>query len=371
LKKQFRVNFPKQTSDRGFLVLLLIYHLAFSFLFTWYLGENRGDAIAYWNLRAEEVSHPERWFSHWGTRSYFIQWLNFIPSHMLGLPLWFGNVWYSLASFAGMVLLFDLVKKTLNESQKSNFLLYFIFLMPNLHFWTSAVGKESLSFLGLVLFLKGIGSIKPQWIFLGAGVTLSYMVRPLQGMILAIFSFGYVIFIPSLSKKKKAVLLVLGGVVMVLMFRFILYITHIPTLNLARIMEFSQSQMEFLDRYGAKSAVPMGTYSWPMKFWTLFFRPFIGEWKGVWYLGSIIENTFSLIILAGTGLMFLKRGVKDIPLFVWTGILFGCMLMGVYALTLNNLGIIMRMKSFFMIFFHLPLVYLIGNKYSKRNPSTD
>ena len=356
------------STDTGFLVFLFIYHVSFSFLFTWYLGQYGGDAISYWALRTEAVDQPERWFSHWGTRSYFIQWLNYIPAYIIGLPMWLGNAGYSILSFLGYFLLYRKVREHIDikDNPWLQYSLWLVFLMPNLHFWTSAIGKESLSFLGLVLFLKGLHLVRPGWVYLLGGVALSYMVRPMQGFILMGGLMAMIAFSKSLPGKIKAGVLMVTGAVALMMLRFILYITHIPFLHPEKILEFSASQFEFLDRYGANSAVPMGDYSWPLKIWTLFFRPFLGEWESIWYAAATLENSINLCLILGAVWLLRCSGWRKIPLFIGAGIAFGLLLTVVYALTLNNLGIIMRLKSFYMIFFQLLFVYALSFAASKK-----
>lgn len=366
--KQYQLS-----TDTGFLAFLFVYHVSFSFLFTWYLGQYGGDAIAYWGLRTEVVEQPERWFSHWGTRSYFIQWLNYIPSYILGLPMWLGNAGYSILSFFGYFLLYRQVREHIDI--KSNpwlqYSLWLVFLMPNLHFWTSAIGKESLSFLGLVLFLRGLHLVRPGWGYLLTGIAFSYMVRPMQGLILLSGLMLLIACSRPLSVEIKAGMLLITGVVAFFMMRFILYITHIPFLHPAKILEFSASQFEFLEGYGASSAVPMAEYSWPVKIWTLFFRPFWGEWESIWYAAAVLENSMSLFLILCAIVLLRRSGWKKVPLFIYAGIGFGLLLTGVYALTLNNLGIIMRLKSFYMIFFQLLFVYALAFAFSKKEPASN
>ncbi|MFD2202434.1 hypothetical protein [Shivajiella indica] len=340
-------------------VFLLLYHLAFAVIFTWYLNTYGGDAIRYWNLTAETGHHPQSWMDHWGTRSFFIQWLNYFPAKILGLPFWLGNLCYALVSFWAIrevwrmvMAYFPGVSNTLNH-----WVLLLLFLSPNLHFWTSGIGKESLGFLGLVMFMKGSLDLRKNWYWILFGVGLSYMVRPLQGGILLAFVlplFWWEKEFPSWLKwGVSLIILVLG----LLALRFLLYITHIDTLNFQGIAQFSEEQMTFLEGFAAGSQVPMSEYSWMMKLWTLFFRPFVGEAAGFWQWASALENLVALVLL----FLFLfdinRFRFRSVPGFVWIGIAFGMILMFVYALTLNNLGIIMRMKSVYMLFFYLLWVW--------------
>jgi len=336
-------------------IFLLFYHLTFAGIFTWYIQLHGGDAKGYWELSVETVQDPQRWMGHWGTRSYFIQWLNYIPAKVLGLPFWLGNVLYALASFWAIKELWRMVRGYFPRVHETWLygLLCLIFLLPNLHFWSSGIGKESLSLVGLVLFMKGAVQLKKSWWYLLFGIGLSYMVRPLQGGILLAFALPVLWLEKGFPTRLKwagtAGIVVLG----LLVLRFLLYITHIDTLNPDGIAQFSEGQFEFLEGFGAGSAVAMGEYSWGMKLWTLFFRPFIGEASGFWQWAAALENSVALLLGIGFLIGIRKFQFRQVPGFIWIGVGFGLVLMIVYALTLNNLGIIMRMKSTYMLFFYL------------------
>ena len=355
-----RISVPQPD---GFIRFLFFYHLAFALVFTWYLNQYGGDAIRYWNLTAETGHHPESWSDHFGTRSYFIQWLNYLPAKLLGLPFWIGNVLYALASFWALKILFSLVIQTFKIESNALFLvlLYLVFLLPNLHFWTAGIGKESLSLLGLAFFLKGSIDLKKGGYWLLLGILLSYLVRPLQGALLLGMALPIIWLDKGPASWLKLVLTPILVVAAWYMTQFLLYITHMDGIAPADIVGFSEEQFRFLDQFAAGSAIPMKEYPWWQKAWTLFFRPFWGEGGRFWPYMAILENSFSLLLFLTLPLWLIKRNWKNIPLWLLWALVYGLLLMGVYALTLNNLGIIMRMKSFFMIFFHLLAVMGIYN----------
>jgi hypothetical protein len=347
---RFSVLHPK-----GFIRFLFFYHLAFAFVFTWYLNQYGGDAIRYWSLTAETGHNPETWSDHFGTRSYFIQWLNYLPSHILGLPFWLGNVIYALLSFTAIRMLFKMAIKVLppNPSIWTLGLLYLVFILPNLHFWTSGIGKESLSLMGLVLFLKGSQKLNKAWYWFVLGIFLSYMVRPLQGTLLLGIALPVIWLDREISYRFKILISPIIVVVAWYMIQFLLYITHMEQISPADIVGFSEEQFRFLDQFEAASSVAMQEYSWPMKLWTLFFRPMLWESTNIWQVFAGIENFISLLLFLLPILLLKKFNWRLLPLWIYWALLFGLALMVVYGLTLNNLGIIMRMKSFFIIFFHL------------------
>ncbi|WP_245889601.1 hypothetical protein [Cecembia rubra] len=347
----------------GFIRFLFFYHVAFAFIFTWYLNEYGGDAIRYWQLSAETSHHPQSWADHFGTRTYFIQWLNYLPSKVLGFPFWLGNVIYALVSFLALRILFGMVINILppRPNPWTLSLLYLVFLLPNLHFWTSGIGKESLSLLGLVLFLKGTQNLKTSWYLLTFGILLSFFVRPLQGALLLGIALPVVCFEKGIHFQLKLLIIPIWILVGWHMLQFLLYITHMEGISPTDIMGFSEEQLSFLDQFAAGSSIPMESYSWPMKLWTLYFRPMPGESADFWRLIAGIENSISLAFFLLPLIFFRKMNWTLTPSWIYWAVLFGFTLMLVYGITLNNLGIIMRMKSFFMIYFHLMTVALLSN----------
>lgn len=113
----------------------------------------------------------------------------------------------------------------------------------------------------------------------------------------------------------------------------------------------------------------MQRYNWIEKLITVVFRPFIWELKDFWSLAAGLENTFLVVIfcIAVYGLFYLK-GRINIPLYLWIALIYGMLLSVLYSITLNNLGIIMRMKSIYLPFFIILGFYLyfeVANKKAK------
>jgi hypothetical protein len=120
-----------------------------------------------------------------------------------------------------------------------------------------------------------------------------------------------------------------------------------------------QEQMAFLRTFNAGSEVPMETYSFPEKLWTVWCRPIWEHKGGIWILAASLENSFALLLflLGIGGLIFRKK--KTVPLFLIAGSAIGMLMCLLYAFTLNNLGIMMRMKSIYMIIFYITAYFLL------------
>jgi hypothetical protein len=341
------------------LQLLWIYHILFSFLFYYYLNKNGGDAIRYWALEADVSQNAESWMAHWGRGTFFIQWLNYIPSKVLGLGFLFGNVVYGVLSFLGIREIYLMAIKYWpeNASRWVSKVSICLFFLPNLHFWSSGVSKEALLILGMGLAFKGLADLPKQWVWLVMGVVLSFWVRPIAGFVLGGVVWFYILFQPEFSFKWKMAISLVSLVVGALALERLVIAMHMEEVSIAALLQFSAAQLEFLRGFGAGSEVPMETYSWSQRLGTFFFRPFWNDIRDIWDLAAAIENSIAIVLLVGliSGLLFAwyqKVGIS-IPkvLYVGLGVL---VLMGiVYAMTLNNLGIMMRMKSTYMLFFYL------------------
>lgn len=345
--------------DGLWLQAIWVYHFGFAFVFYYYIQQHGGDAMRYWALEAEGVENPDRWMGYWGQRTHFVQWLNYLPAKVLGLDFLVGNVLYAAFSFLGIREVYFWMLRIRPKEIKPwmELGLMGIFFLPNLHFWSAGVGKEALLLVGLVWALKGFVSLRDYWKIALLGLLLSFWVRPLQGVVLGGMLGLYFFWQKEIPLRIK---LGAGSAMAVLMglgiWRLLQYM-HLEELSLRGLVAFSSRQMDFLKGFGAGSEIPMESYNIFEKGIALFFRPFWTEVDGFWQIAAAWENSIALLL--GLGFMaflpyYLKRKIKfQIPSFLWAGLIFGLLMAIAFAFTLNNLGIIMRMKSTYMLFYYL------------------
>lgn len=370
-QKKWFASLQLPTFYRYAILALGVYHLAFTALFHFYIIQHGGDSPGYWYLTIDNYKPAETWMEYWGYGNFFMQWLNYIPSKILGLSYLTGNILYGLLGYIGFRELLLLghaawAKEGENLWDRSWVLLLFA---PNLHFWTAGVGKETLLFLGLVLCLVGIKAPASHWPYLVFGFFLSFLVRPLNGaVILVVSTLGVINRLRFQQKRQYAglfALLALAGFVTVYV---LVRQTHMPDISWASLREFTSSQLLFLEGFGAVSYIPIQDYTWPEKIVAVLFRPLPWEARGVWQWAAALENSLAVIlILLAIGVVALKRKILKLADFLYVGMGVGALLVLAFALTLNNLGILMRMKSIFMVFFYLlawNIIFLSKNHYT-------
>lgn len=343
------------------LQLLWIYHLLFSFVFYYYLQKNGGDAIRYWNLTADVSQSAESWMGFWGRGTFFIQWLNYIPSKFLGLGFLIGNVLYASVSFLGIRDIYRVAVGNWPEASPKWMEIVWLglFFLPNLHFWSAGVGKEALLILGMGWAVKGMANLPKHWLFLVLGVLLSFWVRPIAGVVLGGVAWVYFLFQVGISVRIKSAVSILVVVVGILALNKVFIAMHLEEYSLEAVGQFIAGQQEFLRGFAAGSEVPMESYGWGQKLWTFFFRPFWHEVRDFWDLAAALENTLAFVLLIGLvlgqGYAWYKKKRVSVPGVFYAGLAVMVLMGVVYALTLNNLGIMVRMKSTYMVF-----LYLIG-----------
>jgi hypothetical protein len=354
--RKFSQDSAYERWEESLLQVLCGYHLFFAVIFTRYLLEYGGDAIRYWALAADLSQNPIDWMDYWGHGTHFLQWLHYWPSKVLGLEFWFGNVLYACISWLGIREVFALMRPYIATSGNGVLAAsgWLIFFLPNLHFWSAGVGKEAWLVVGMALVLKGFSRLKTGWLPIFAGLLLAFWVRPAFGIVLGAVSLVFVLTGSELGVKTKALVGLLGLMVGSLGIWKLSVMMHLEEISIAAIFRFSESQFDFLAGFRANSQIPMAEFNWLQRLWALLFRPSLWEASGFWKYAAAMENTLGLALaISGFLSLFIvpkPRLNRSLPRFLIVGAVVCLGMCLVYGLTLNNLGIIMRMKSTYMVF---------------------
>ncbi|MCH6202093.1 hypothetical protein MMU07_21125 [Aquiflexum sp. LQ15W] len=341
------------------LQVLCVYHFLFAIVFHHYLLKNGGDAIRYWDLTADLSQKASTWGEYWGRGTFFLQWFNFLPSKVFGLGFLFGNVLYAFISFFGIREIYLVAVKYWPVSSPKWIEMGWLglFFLPNLHFWSAGVGKEAFLILGLGVAIRGFSDWPRHWILVIIGTLLSFWVRPVAGLALGLVVWAAILLHKEISVPYKAGLSLLVLVAGIVAVQRIYVAMHLEEYSFSALRAFSAGQMSFLREFGAGSEVDMEGYSWGEKLWTVFFRPFWTDIRDFWDVASVMENSFALLLfigfVIGTVYSWFTKKVNSVPYVFYLGIALTILMGIVFTLTLNNLGIMMRMKSTYMLLCYL------------------
>lgn len=345
----FIQSFKDKLSEENLSTLkkLFILHVLFGIYFCFFV---LGDASGYWRM-AKFMTYSDFIRSITEDQgTYFILALNYFPSNVLGLSYLTGTMLYCLIGFIGLTYFYVTAVELVPNSPKYKdyYLFPLLFFLPNLHFWSCAVGKDTLLFFCIAIFINGLMQPLKRWPMIILGLILSYFIRP-HITLFMLLGFGLAYF----SGKNISVLqriLFFGfmiGIAIAIVPK-VMEFAKIEEASLDSFDKFSVSKAALLSTASSSSAVDISSYPFPLKVFTFLYRPFFFDINGIPALLASFENLI-LLILSFTI-------IKNKPLqtfrnapFVIQGMVY-FLIIGTlaFAQSLGNVGIMIRMRNMFL-----------------------
>lgn len=330
-------------SNKTFLLFLFVYHLGFTAIFYYYILSHGGDANLYWFQNVSALS--TNWFDYLGIGTDLMLFINYPFAVLLNLPFWIGFLLYSCIGFLGILQLLRLCKKWVGEEVRFfgfNVLPFFFFL-PNMHFWTAGITKETFCFLAIATILLKLFEEKYRSLSLWVAFVFLFLLRPHVGIML-LFSVAVVLL---WVKKWKPVIkwAIAGGTLFVLATGYFLFLqlSGIKSLHWGRLLRFNEgSILSFRD---SGSHVPMLEYSYPMKLFSFYFRPLFVDAQNVFQWVLSVENLLVLILHLLVVYFFVRywKRIKTDTLFKIV-LVFALVAGVLYVQRYANLGLFVRTK---------------------------
>jgi low affinity Fe/Cu permease len=287
-------------------------------------------------------------FATYGTD--FVLFLNY-PFIKLGCPFWFGFLLYGMIGFLGIVMMIKWVELTIGKKLMLGNVnvLYLFFLMPNFHFWTANIGKESLMFFSIASLFYAMASRKFKSMTFIVATLLLLLIRPHVALMLLLAIVLVIIFDPKFNFKKRITILFTSFAALLLLFYMVLQLTKIKYFDWNRIMYFNDYSIRSFKHSG--SYVPMLNHNYFYRIFSFNFRPLFYDVKS--FSGSVasIENLLTLIVCL-LGLFYIVKLRNKMHYYSWMKIAFWFSLIAslLYIQRYANLGIFMRTKIMFQPF---------------------
>jgi hypothetical protein len=358
--------FKKQLRKSDVVVLrwLWVYHLFFGYIFALFFT---GDANFYWEMAAnmEYESFIEGLTTKFGT--FFIFSFNYIPASVLQLSYLTGTLLHTYLGFIALCCIYSLVIQFVPKNSYVGKLKVFPLLMflPNLHFWTVSVGKDSTSFLFVTLVFYSLVNLKKRFLLAFIGILFLYLIRPH----VALFTFmaiGMAYFFSSKATKFQRIVLSIGVLVLsILILPKVLEYSNIDSLSTESIDSFANERTGNLSREHTGSRVDISSYPFPIKVFTFLYRPLFFDINNVAAILASFENLFLLILTIKVIRNKPFKAYKSAPLIIQALVLFLIIGTLAFSQTLSNLGIMLRMRNMF-----LPALFLFvlwANSYQSKH----
>lgn len=346
-------------ADERSLRYLFFFHLL---LGTYYCFFIQGDAIGYWRIPKTYTfaTFTNGLFNGEGTM--FMYALNFLFSNLLNMSYLSNTLLYSLFGFMGLTFFYLVAKQTIPYNKIINGYLLFptVFFLPNLHFWSAGVGKDTTLFLCIGMFIYGL--MKPLTripLIVLAGL-LSMAIRPHITLFLLVgFGLAY-IFGGKISGFQRlafsAVLIGIGFAILPSVMEF----AKIEEASVESFDSFAQAKAGVLSRANTGSAIDISSYPFPLKVLTFWFRPFFFDVRNINGLVASLENLILVIIFVKAMRSNPGKAFKAAP-FVIKGMVF-FLIVGTLAFSqsLGNVGIMIRMRNMFLPGFLIFLMWIFS-----------
>ena len=341
--------FSSQLTERDQQVLrkLLFFHLLMG---TYYCFFIQGDAIGYWRVpKAYSMeTFKEGLFNGEGTM--FMYAFNFLFSNLLNMSYLSNTLLFSLFGFMGLTFFYLVAVQTVpyNKIISGYVLFPLIFFLPNLHFWSSGVGKDTTLFLCIGMFTYGIMKPFQRIPLLVIAVVLSMAIRPHITLFLMVgFGLAYV-FGGKVSPAQRfifsAAMISIGLAILPSVMEF----AKIEEASAEGFDKFATGKAAVLSRSSTGSAIDISSYPFPLKVLTFWFRPALFDVRNLNGLIAALENLLLLIVFIKAMRTSPIRAFKAAPFVIKGLVIFLVLGTLAFSQSMGNMGIMIRMRNMFL-----------------------
>lgn len=327
---------------------LIGYHFFFGIVFYFFTRDSGGDAWGYWTVAQKMSFEDFKFFLFQSEGTRFMEAFNYPFANVLNMGFLANTLFYTMLGAFALVFFFLIAIRSVPYNFKFWRLSMFpaIFYLPNLHFWSAGLGKDTLLFLCVALFAYGLQSPMKRIPLLAISIVLSYLIRPhITLFLLMAFGVSYLLSgkIPVFRRVLFSVLLVGAGIVILPQ---VLEFIKVDSFTAEALSARAETQAGSLT-VGSGSAVDISSYSFPLQVLTFLYRPLFFDADN---FGAILSSFDNLMLLLLTFFAFRYKPWSTFwkaPFVIKAFLLFGIIGTIAFAPTLGNLGIMIRQKNMF------------------------
>lgn len=322
--------------------LLYIWHTILCMVYFWYIFYKGGDSIGYF-MRASLYGFD----NEFGLGTAGVTYLTTYLVQLLGLSFLGCFLVFNIFGSIGLIAFDSTLKYATQESSRYlKFLATVIVFLPSVSFWSSAVGKDSISFIAACLALWAALNFKKRIILFIFAILAMLLVRPhIAAVMIAAYALAF-IFDKRVSIIQR---LLVGGLAIVASGIVIPLAMQYAGLGDAQNATDIEAYIEQRQGYNLEggSSVDISSMSLPMQLFTYLFRPLPFEANSIFALAASVDNIILLFLFVLGVISIFKKTkplVESNRAFLW---LYAIIVLFILATTTANLGIAMRQKWMF------------------------
>jgi hypothetical protein len=337
------------------IVLLYAWHTIFTFIYSLYVISNGGDALGYFDA-ATEADYSTS-FGNLGVILPVVFLRHLFDLSFLNISIIFG-----VMGAIGL-LFFDaaLQSAVINKKKWLKGLATLIIYLPSVSFWSSGLGKDSLSFLSTCMCLWSALNFNKRYRYFALSIVIMFFVRPhIAGMM--VIAFLAVLLLESRASISQKLLMGIGSAfAATVMVPFVL--TYVGVGNEVSI-QILAAYIETRQSYNMEGGggIDIANMSLPEQLFAYMFRPLFFEINSAFSAAAAFDNLILLFLFVTGGLTMLKgrrSGLGESRLFMW---IYALMAWGILAMTTANLGIALRQKWMFAPMLIFLFISVIGRR---------
>lgn len=323
--------------SKGCSLLLYVWHTVFCLVYFFYSLDNPADAKKYYIDSFD--------FDGVGVGTTFVK--AFVSYFSVGLDFPYASVFllFNLFGFMGLIAFYGALRQLVEYKSKGvKWLAFASVLLPSISFWSSAIGKDAISFMSVGFALWASVDLRKRIGLMAFAVIVMLLVRPhMAGMMIVALSIA-LFFDKKASFIRRLFLGVIAFFTAVILVPFA--IQYAGLVELSQLLNFIDSRQGY--NQGGGSSLDISSMGLPMQLFTYAFRPLPYEAHNITALLSSLDNLYLLMLLVLGLYGRLRYGLQK----KLDNILFIVAYVGaawlVLAMTTSNLGIAVRQKWMFM-----------------------
>ncbi|MNF37194.1 hypothetical protein D3C85_422590 [compost metagenome] len=339
-------------NNRYFLLFLGIgiFHFIVTIIYWFYSETLNADSIAYYYKPSYVFNN---WEDAFGQGTFFIYFL------VYPLVKYFGITYlgcFLLFSFVGLVAFYKLFKvySHLLNNEWNNWL--YLMLLPNMHFWSVAIGKDVLMFYGFSILLYNYYFKKPVINYVFPLLLMGFVRIHIVFFFLGALSVTQLFFNKEMKFHLKILLItIVSGIVLVTMPLFLKMIGAGENDSVAKRLD----KLETLQLKGG-SSVHMHGENIIYKWFSYLFRPLFYDIHNFLTLAASFENLLWVIMFYTIAKYHKLKSSPRLKKHFWYGALIIIFVTVPAAYILTNLGIAIRQKHmispFLLFIFYIVMI---------------
>lgn len=323
---------------------IYLWHSIFCGVYLWYSLNGVADSTNYYLWSLEDVNFDV------GTG--FVVYITSFLTQILGFSYTASFLFFNIIGFIGVAAMDGALKAASQEKKRivkqcSSIIAF----LPGVNFWSTAIGKDSLSFLAVGLILWGILNFRRRYIVLIFAILIQFFIRP-HVAALILLSFGIaLVFDRKTSIKFRALAAVVIIPTLIAAIPFAIDYAGATAGSFDEMNDYIESRQDAnMDGGGA---VDISAMNPAMKIFTYIFRPLFSDGTNFTMIVASFENLFLLILTMILFNAYQRKHRTNAGGFL---IVYSVLVLLVFSFTTANLGIAMRQK---WVFLPMLILYMV------------